>query len=293
MAQENKHVNSPDYLVLRELVLDIYSSDLDTNKQKKAVETIKQIGPSVVPELTRLSKDPDTNVRAGAISALGLFLREVKGALPILIDALKATDEAVKIAAAGTLMDIGPEGTPAVPYLIDVIKDTELRKSGSSAIFYAAAALGGIGPPARSAIPALKSLLNDRRVSLATQSEAMTAIDLIQRNDPDPKVRANVARGLAGTGRSNVIPILTELLNDPDEYVRRAAKDALIFMDVLTLLDKVQGKDNVERLKALKALGDIGHAAEWGELIISRCLTDSNEEIRRAAADALKKIKGK
>jgi HEAT repeat protein len=73
--------------------------------------------------------------------------------------------------------------------------------------------------------------------------------------------------------------------------VRKEADAALIHIEAGTLLDKVQGKDTVERLTALKALGDMGHAAEWGELIISRCLTDSNEEIRCATADALKKIK--
>ena len=62
---------------------------------------------------------------------------------------------------------------------------------------------------------------------------------------------------------------------------------------MLELLDKVQGKDPNERVRALEALGNMGSAAKWGELIISKCLNDSNEQIRRAAAGALMKIRAK
>jgi len=293
VAQENKEVNYPDYLLLRELAVNIYSADLDTDKQKKAVETIREMGPSILPELIRLSKDPDKNVRAGAILALGIFPREAKRSVPVLIHVINEKDEELTVVAADTVREIGSEAAAAVPHLINVIKDTRFRKSGSSAIFYAVAALGEIGPAAKAAIPTLKGISNDRRVSSATQAEASIAIALIERKNPDPKVRANAARCLGGTGRASVIPILKELLNDPDESVRKAADEALIFMRVGALLDKVQGKDTIERLNALRALGDMGQAAKWGELIISHCLTDSNEQIRRAAAETLRKIKGK
>ena len=125
----------------------------------------------------------------------------------------------------------------------------------------------------------------------ATQGEASLAICLIQRRNPNPRVRAEAARGLRGTFRPEVVVILNELLHDPDESVRESATESLEFTRVLELLDKVQGKDANERLHALEGLGNMGGAAKWGELIISRCLNDSNEEIQRAAADALKKIR--
>ena len=205
---ENSFIAENSHPRLRQLVRNIYASDLDTQKQKEAVEAITQMGPSIVPELIRLTEDTDKDVRAGAILAIGIFPQAARAAIPDLINTLNQKDEGLKMVAASTLGSMGPAASAAVPHLINILKDTNLRKSGSSAIYYAAEALGEIGPDAKSAVPALKEIRNDRRISSATQSEASFSIHLIERRDPDPRVRAAAARGLRGTLRPKVVAIL-------------------------------------------------------------------------------------
>jgi len=69
-------------------------------------------------------------------------------AVPALIDALKDPEVRVRNAAASALWGLGPKARNAVPTLAEALADGNVR-------LWAAKALAKIGPPARSALPAL------------------------------------------------------------------------------------------------------------------------------------------
>jgi len=83
-----------------------------------------------------------------------------------------------RFVVGGALLSMGPEAEPAVPALIDALRDgdSEIRR-------YAALVLGAIGPRARQAVPALKAALNDDDESV--RLAAARALKDIQRRLTD------------------------------------------------------------------------------------------------------------
>lgn len=71
-------------------------------------------------------------------------------AVPMLVEALRGTDDEVRRQACQVLMRMGPDAKEAVPELVNLLddQDEDLRRM-------AATALGRIGPDAGEAVPAL------------------------------------------------------------------------------------------------------------------------------------------
>lgn len=122
------------------------------------------LGTNAILPLASALSDPDVQMRKN--SALVLFNINVPWldesrvdtilALPALISAMNDTDVTVRGWSAQAIGNMGPAGSPAVPYLIRFLSSPEegLRNSG-------AIALRGIGAPAISALPALRISLYD------------------------------------------------------------------------------------------------------------------------------------
>jgi len=93
-------------------------------------------------------------------------------------------------------------GEPAVPGLIEMLKDPDPRVRG-----LAASTFWGMGGKARAAAPALGEALSD----------------------PDPSFRTQVAMALENMGpdASEAVPALIKALADPDRGVRQASVKAL------------------------------------------------------------------
>jgi len=86
----------------------------------------------------------EQSLAAEALSRIG------PPAVPMLVDALRSSDQEVRRQACAVLMRMGPDAKEAVPELVLLLEDAdpELRKM-------AATALGRIGPDAAPAVPAL------------------------------------------------------------------------------------------------------------------------------------------
>jgi HEAT repeat protein len=260
--------------------------DEDKDVRQTAAEALGKIGVPAVPALMEALKDEDWRVRQAAARALG----EIGDpqALPALIQALK--DEYVREAVEEAL---GKIGVPAVPALIEALKDDDedVRRA-------AAGALGEIGDP--QAVPALIEALKD----------------------DDEYVRRAAVGALGKIGDLQAVPALLEALKDRDEYVRWAAVGALGEIGMLAVsavLEALKAEVWRVRLAVARALGEIGvpavpalldalKAEEWrvrqvagalgkiGEQqavpALIQALKDENENVREAAARALRKIGG-
>ena len=103
-----------------------------------------------------------------------LDMGQVRPALLVLTDALKAPATKTRIQAAGLLEQIGPEAKEAVGALAVALDDSDRHVRRS-----AAKALGRIGPEARSALPRLRQGLKvEEGISLKFYSEAIQKIDV-------------------------------------------------------------------------------------------------------------------
>lgn len=176
-----------------------------------------------------------------AASALGGLGPKARIAEPQLLAALK--QPALRNTAAYALGQIGANSPEAVAALIDLLKNDPEREARRSA----AAALGALGPAAKPAIPALRAAL---------QGDGKGGWWV-------------VADALGKIGGAEVVPVLIEALENPDDDVRRTATRALgnlgaLARPALTALEKVRADDprEINRTAAAEALRKIEKAGK-------------------------------
>lgn len=190
------------------------------------------------------------------------------------INQLRDPNPKVRYEALDALERMGPQAQPAVPYLIEILKDP----SASNRI-WAALALGSIARERNSkdmAIPALIAALDD----------------------PDANVRANVSVALGDFGPSAkaAIPKLLEVaLKDSTERGREFAPEALGKIDsdlqyvIPELFKALQHPNSIVRANAARTLGEFPSGYISG--LLERSPTGSIE--RWEAPPEIKAIKPK
>ena len=117
--------------------------------------------------------DSDPTVKRLAAEALRQIGPAAAPAVPALIETLKDTDPTAKWLAADALGAIGPAAAPAIPALVEVLKD---KGANSLARAGAASALGAIGP---AAIPALMEVFKDKSADPEVRTYAADALKAI------------------------------------------------------------------------------------------------------------------
>jgi HEAT repeat protein len=213
-------------------------TDSKADVRAAAAGSLGEIGPEAKPSidsLMKLFKDPSSKVRirsAEAVSKLG----EYEAAIPVLMEFLKEGAKPWDVeAAVSVLGDIGPPASIAVPALSEIA-----GKRGSSA-YKAIQTLGKIGQAAKKSVPVLLKSLEARGDGARRfyAAEALTRIDLeaakaglsIFINYAKKKSyfskRAIVSLGRIGPEAAEALPTLVECLDNPDEEIRIAAKEAM------------------------------------------------------------------
>ncbi len=142
-----------------------------------------------------------------------------------LIANLKHPDLRVRYAAAA---DLGQIGSPAVPALMEALKDTS-----EYVRIFAADTLGQIRDP--QAVPALTESLEDRNrpvrmyASRALMEIGFPAVPalIVALQDTDANVRQSAALALGGIDDPRVVPALIVALQDTDAMVRLFSAVAL------------------------------------------------------------------
>ncbi|KAF5050690.1 MAG: HEAT repeat domain-containing protein [Methanoculleus marisnigri] len=233
--------------------------------------------------LNALQSD-DAEIRAAAVAALRSLGAP---AVEFLVAALSDSHDAVRIAAAEGLGDIGDEN--GVDALILLTGD-----AGQDVRSAAAAALGRIGDTR--ALEALIRLFGDDYPgvrSVAAETVAAFGPDVLEPleaalEEPVPVVRLTAARAIGIIGNPRSIPLLIRHLEDPAREVGVTAARVLggfgnLAVEPLAAVLREGGKGG--RLAAVDALGGIepGRADE----ALAYALSDEDREVREKAATTL------
>ncbi len=236
---------------------------------------------------------PDPAVAANMLSLCG------SEATAALISLIKHEDIKVQRRAVWALGQVGdPRATgPLILSLTHTDKDMR---------WFAAEALGKICDP--SSADALNSALEDES-DRVRRSAAIALGNLGDRRASDPLMallkdkppikwdrRHPVVRALTHIKDPRIPAILIPLLEDDNYAIRFEVAKALGILRapeaIPPLMVRVlQDKNRGVRAEAAKSLGLIGH--EKAILVLEPALKDKSEYVREAAAEALKRIRGK
>lgn len=245
-----------------------------------------KMGPEVVPLLTKALADDDVIVSEGAALALGGL-----GAVSAdaLTEALDDDRPAVRGAAAKALAKLGPAAKPALPRLIELLRDD--ASYGRSSVVYGAAAyaLGAMGPDAAPAVPALIELLGKYRnaawalgkIGPAAKPAVPFLIELL--HEPNYYDRIDVAEALGGIGpdAGAAVPALVELLNQGDGSGRITVAKALGQIRdataVALLINLLQDKEPGGHSGAISALQELGPLAKPALPLLLKLVLTSDE----------------
>ncbi|MFN7715446.1 MAG: HEAT repeat domain-containing protein [Pseudanabaenaceae cyanobacterium] len=225
----------------------------------QAASALSWIGSAeAINALIRLLRHTSVNVQAAAAKSLG---RASLPAVSPLVDALKNSDDLVKVHAAHSL---GQINSPlAVSSLIEA-----LQSQSRSVRFEAAWALGQIRSPL--AATALANALTDGDMSVQSQAVqslkniGVPALPAIARmlDAHSSHTRSMAARTLGQMGMEEVIPLLSKVLyEDEFSYVRSDAATALgeigSYEAVFYLAQGLKDPDRAVRNAAWRALHNV------------------------------------
>lgn len=275
---------------------------------------------AVEPLIQALEVADSSYFRAATVSALGK-LGDAR-AVPSLIQALQ--DEGNVIVKAATAL--GQIGKPAVESLIQAMEEVD----SSFGRGHAAKTLGRIGD-AKAVDPLLHVFTNDKNNyvrgeaarALGEIGNTKAFAPLLQAlNDTDDEIRVAAARALGEMGDARAVTPLLRALNDKDNKIRIAAAVALgdigdgrAVESLIQLLGHYKlgepaamalGKIGepavgplIQVIKHDKRIGPLNHASLALRRIrdvkavepLVQALQDYNDKVRKAAAEALGKIK--
>jgi HEAT repeat protein len=242
----------------------------DPNPSFRALAALAlgEMGANAVPavgDLCRALRDPIAEVRKQAACALANLGSD---AVPDLQKQLHEEDALLRLTAVEALALQGADAEDAVPDLAKLLKDEEpaLR-------FAAATALAAVGPAAKEAVPQLLEAIKDNRVEV--QQAAFQAL---------MHVNADDVPGLLDAFRK-----LNQEHHWAAPYVLKQfgpnTKDA-----VKPLIQRLEAKDEGERLAAVLALCHIGPQAKEALPALQKALKDPSPQVQYSAAFALRLI---
>jgi HEAT repeat protein len=148
--------------------------DPNAEVRAAAVEAIGVLGSAATGEaqsIIPLASDSMPQVRQAVLRTLLNLRADAHVTLPVAIPALGDADTGVRASAALALGALGPEASRAVPQLI-----TALTDPNSNVVQAALFAITAVGPPARAALPALRRLQAKSSDELAAKVDDAIAI---------------------------------------------------------------------------------------------------------------------
>jgi len=270
-------------------------TDPDKAVRREAMDAVRAIrpGPEVVlPLLVKQLEAADPAIRMSVLSA---FAEQGKAAVPKLITVLGNKEAAYW--ACLVLAEIGPDAAPAVPALIETLKDdrADVRRE-------AILALAEIGPAAAPAVPALAESL-DCEINAVPATYALARIGKVP-DQVEAKIKKNArssdkilsAASLWALAKMEpgdeklvrkTVRRLAELLKDENERYRTAAAEALVDLDPDPNLSRPILKKVMEGAspEVLDAVMDV--MAGLGEKVVPRLIEALGVEDARLRAAAI------
>jgi HEAT repeat protein len=259
----------------------------------------------VIPILLESLQNKNPRVRSAATHALGDLHSNDERVIPALIVALKDSEPSVSEVAVGALADLGE---PAVAALNSALSNPETRG-------LAALALAHIGPQSKGAISGLVAALDDpsahvRRVVLAALAaigpeagfSAAGPVAKRLETDSDLRVRqtAAFALGQFGPQPPSVAALRKAARSDHQSLAVTAAlslaqldpnTDQSVRLVLPVLISGLKAERSALRIEAAHGLAALGQRASDAILALNEALVDEDVNVRRAAADALERIR--
>ena len=271
----------------------------DPEVQRTVGDALAQIGPETVKPVAEALGSAEARTRQGAALALGGLGKAAKEAGPRLADVTeKETDASARIAELGALSRVGVEAGRSVPLLVDALK------SGDDALRHAAVNGLALVRPAQPAVQALQALLSDNDAALRQRAAhtlsrlgsqaapATAALIACAKAAPDD---AAFTEALAQVGEAALPPILQELSapagkDTRQDWIFRTLRD----MGSSAMPALVAGLTSPlasVRAAAVRALGDIPIQAPATVKTISALTTDPEPDVRAAALRTLATVR--
>ncbi len=180
----------------------------ESTLQSSAANTLGNIGADAreaAPALFAALQSDDQDVRAWSLCVLGRIKADPERLVPIVIRILRDPDQKkLWPVAAGAVQDLGPDGKPAIPALLDYFgrDDFEDRHQRSTVREHVLQSLGAMGKDGEAHIPWMLRVAKDPKM--------------------DEGVRIQAFRSLGGmkTAGKVVIPGLIGCLNDREHCSR-------------------------------------------------------------------------
>ena len=256
------------------------------------MELFGELGKRAVPVLIEALKHPETAVRRNAAVVLQSIGKDAEASIPSLLDALKDEDDGVRGVVAETLMAISPNKADLVPALVSAVtsgNETNNRLSSNLQL------IGRIAIP--ELITAFEKSDNRTRVKIAHALGQINHGDDSDRGLLDERqreIKENVKIPGFEDKAKSAVPNLCQGLTDKDPEVRSAAITALESISVETntvipcLINALGDNDEAVRRHAALALQGI---AKQGVPELSTALQDKNAYTRKGAAFALGNVK--
>ena len=216
-----------------------------SDNARKALKGFGSYSKDIIPQLIKVavdSSDFDKMSRARlALAALAEMEIHAKIILALLLNELKHDDfhirQEVRQEAASTIGELREYAKPVIPQLITILKDGEEDSDVRAA---AALALGRIGQEPDKVVPILIQALANKNYKVKggsahalgyfpTYAKQTVPLLLNALSDKSVPVRQDVLYGLRQLGplAKKASETVKKMLNDPNEYVRDAATDAL------------------------------------------------------------------
>jgi HEAT repeat protein len=308
--------------------LDQWIDDLknkDPAKRELALSMIKLYGSGArpaVPAVIRTMGDPDMALRVNAIIALGFIgmnNEHVNTGVTALTRALGDNQGIVRYQAAMALGRLGVDAKSAIPALLNTVSDKaswEIRQAGAFAL--GTVAVDKKAAPEMRVIKALLGALRDSSYQVrlesvlslitlgppgtpADKNYTVTELEQLVRNDSSMAVKIWARMAVMRMDKvtdTHVKAIGAQLKNsDPEVRVHAARALATIGPEakgqISNLMAQLDDKDLQVVYWVIVALAQMGDAAMPALSALEKFKGDKDEAIRRAAEEAIEKIKAK
>jgi HEAT repeat protein len=243
------------------------------NIRRGSAEAISGIGnKEVIPELLEIWSSGGWQTKQGAIWALGDL--EAEEAIPLLRKGLMEPnrryedyDEKIRLASAEALGKLGEKALAAMPELVMNVSNDDKNIRNTCAKI-----LGNLGDKISAAVPELIQNLSNGNSEIRKLS-----VDIL---------------GHIGVKAKEAVPTLLKALVDANTEVRQASRKALKTI-VIDVEKKYKGLEKLDLLKLaqeVRQLGELGKKADWVMPLLLKTLQSSDENIRRASAEAISEI---
>ncbi len=262
-----------------------------------AMRELRAAGEAAIGQLTDALKSPSPEVRNLAIWMLEGQLAKAKSAMPTVRELLKDNDPVIQMDALAAAVRIDPA-------IQGELYAGTLSGFSAEARLTALTVLRGLGQKAQAAVPAIIAQLADKdeRVKFraayalanipAAKEHVPRVAALLAAKDSPGQWAAAQSLELAGPDAQAAIPQLLAALKDG---VQEAAT-AIVKVDpqgkssVSGIIEIARGPNINTRMAALKALQELGPAAQPAVAMLQGLLTDKDPAVRDQACMALGRI---